>query len=474
MMESYKLYAGGQLHDTESYISVTDPAKGRVFARVCQADPSLVEQVIQDGMNAESAMKEMPVYHRAALLNQIADRIDTHQDELSILVCKESGKPIRYAQGEIQRTIQTYRIAAEECKRIPGEYLSLDWTRAGTGKEAWVKRFPVGLVAGISPFNFPLNLTAHKIAPALAAGNPIILKPSSKTPVSMLRLAELIVDLDIPRGGISIVPMSRRLGDLLVEDTRVKLLSFTGSPSVGWNMKKRAGKKKVILELGGNAGVYVGASADMNQAVNRCLGGAFAYSGQVCIHLQRIYVEQSVHKAFLNQFTSQVSQLQYGPSHEYETDISTMIDEDNAIRVESWVNEAVAEGAQILCGGTRQGGYYPPTVLTNTQLDMKVCSLEVFGPVVSVEAVPDLDEAVQRINYGRYGLQAGVFTNQLDEMDQAFDQLEVGGVVINDVPTFRVDHMPYGGVKDSGFGREGLKYAIEEMTEPKVLIKPKS
>ncbi|MBU2650811.1 MAG: aldehyde dehydrogenase family protein, partial [Bacteroidetes bacterium] len=349
----------------------------------------------------------------------------------------------------------------------------IDWTPAGTGKEGIVGYFPIGLVAGISPFNFPLNLAVHKIAPAIAAGCPIILKPSSNTPLSTLLLATIIDQTELPKGAVSILPMDRKTGNLMVTDERFKLLSFTGSPEVGWKMKEDAGKKKVILELGGNAGVIVSNSANLEKAVPKCVNGGFAYSGQVCIHTQRIYVQEDVFERFADMFVEQTRKLNAGDPENPETDISVMIDEENAKRVEVWVQEAIDDGAAILCGGKRKAAYFEPTVLTNTRFDMKVCSLEIFGPVVVIEKYRSFQDAVNEINKGRFGLQTGVFTNRIDEMNMAFHDLEVGGVIINDVPTFRVDHMPYGGVKDSGLGREGVKYAMMDMLEPKILVKDK-
>lgn len=472
MIIPYKIYAGGKFVESDTLDNVMNPSDNQVFAQVYRASPELLEKAIVSGLEAEKVMRELPVYVRSSVLNQLANGLKKYRDEFAGLIAMESGKPLKYALGEVDRAAQTYLIAAEECKRITGEYLRLDWTPAGEGKEAWIRRFPVGLVAGISPFNFPLNLTAHKIAPAIASGNPIILKPASKTSVSILRFAELIDETELPKGAVSILPLSRVLGDQLVTDERIKLLSFTGSPEVGWAMKARSGKKKVLLELGGNAGVYVGKTAEISHAVSRCVMGGFAFSGQVCIHVQRIYVERSVFDHFVSVFIEQTMELKYGKSIDLETDISVMIDEDNAKRVEEWVNDAIKQGAKLLCGGVRSGNYYPPTVLTNTKNEMKVCALEIFGPVVSIEPVDNLSSAICLINETRYGLQAGVFTNEIKEMNLAFNELEVGGVIINDVPTFRVDHMPYGGVKDSGLGREGVKYAIEEMTEPRLLVKP--
>jgi glyceraldehyde-3-phosphate dehydrogenase (NADP+) len=386
------------------------------------------------------------------------------------VLAQESGKPLIYAGAEIDRSSQTFLIAAEESKRLPKEYLSLDWTPGGKDKEGLVKYFPVGLVAGISPFNFPMNLAAHKIAPAIAAGCPIIVKPASATPLSTLELAKIIDETSLPKGALSIVPMDRTTGMKLVTDERFKLLTFTGSPEVGWKMKKDAGKKKVVLELGGNAGVIVCGSADIDFAVKRCIFGGFAYSGQICIHAQRIFVERKIFDEFLEKFVVSAQSLRFGDPLKPETQISVMIDEPNAKRVEDWVREAVSGGAKTVCGGKREGAFCDPTVLTNTKRSMKVNCLEVFGPVVTVEPYTTIQEAVHMVNDTNFGLQAGIFTHNMNEINYAFINLEVGGVIVNDVPTFRVDHMPYGGIKDSGLGREGLKYAILDMMEPKILV----
>jgi acyl-CoA reductase-like NAD-dependent aldehyde dehydrogenase len=349
----------------------------------------------------------------------------------------------------------------------------MEWTPSGEGKEGLLRYFPLGLVAGISPFNFPLNLAVHKIAPAIAAGCPIILKPSSSTPLSTLLLSRIIARTGLPGGAVSVLPMNRQTGNRLVTDNRFAMLSFTGSPEVGWNMKSDAGRKNVILELGGNAGVIVGPGADTGDAVKKCVKGGYAYSGQVCIHTQRIFVHESLYESFLENFVSEVKKLRNGNPLEPQTDISVMIDEANASRVENWVNEAIGDGAGLLCGGKRTKNYMEPTVLTNTNAKMKVCAEEVFGPVVSINAYKHFGDALNNINNSRYGLQAGLFTNSIDEMNLAFRKLQVGGIMINDVPGFRVDHMPYGGVKDSGDGREGVKYSIYNMLEPRLLVKNK-
>lgn len=473
LMSGTKFYCAGSFRKSDEKLQVKNPFNDTLISDVFLASEKDVEDAITAAQAVEEEMKNMPSFRRYEILRNIVDELELNQHHFAETLSLESGKPVRYALGEVKRSIQTFTVAAEECKRLPKEYIDIDWTAPGKGKEGLVKYFPVGIVAGISPFNFPLNLAVHKIAPAIAAGCPIILKPSSSTPLSTLKLAEIIDATNLPKGAVSILPAKRDTGNLLVTDPRIKLLSFTGSPEVGWKMKADAGKKKVILELGGNAGVIVTETADIHKAVQKCLVGAFAYSGQVCIHTQRIYVQDSVFDEFVKQFIPGTENLISGNPIDPETEISVMIDEANARRVKDWVKEAVEDGAEILSGGSRNGGYFEPTVITNTKSSMKVCALEIFGPVVILEKYTDFGNAIEQINEGRYGLQAGVFTNNISEMDQAFNKLEVGGVIINDTPTFRVDHMPYGGVKDSGLGREGVKYAIHDMMEARILVKNK-
>lgn len=470
-MQTYPIYAAGEFVTTKQELAVKNPHDGNMIARTWLADQQLLEKCIVAAQAVQTELREMPAHKRFSILRTISDRISENRQHLATVLCRESGKPMRYAFGEIDRAAQTFLVAGEETKRLPKEYLSLDWTPAGEKKEGLVKYFPVGLVAGIAPFNFPMNLAVHKIAPAIAAGCPIILKPASSTPLSTLELARIIDQTDLPKGAVSILPMSRVAGNQLVTDERFSLLSFTGSPEVGWEMKNNAGKKKVVLELGGNAGVIVAPSADIDHAIKQCLVGGFAYSGQVCIHAQRIFVHKSIFEKFTTQFTKLVSGLKAGNPEDSATDIGVMIDEDNAKRVEAWVNEAVAAGAKVLCGGKREQNFYLPTVLTHTTATMKVCSEEIFGPVVTLESYDNFSEAVAMINDTRFGLQAGVFTNDAREIDFSFNNIQTGGIIINDVPTFRVDHMPYGGIKDSGMGREGVKYAIYDMLEARILVK---
>jgi acyl-CoA reductase-like NAD-dependent aldehyde dehydrogenase len=470
-MEHFSIYCGGKFQETKTPLDVTNPFTREIFARTFLAGADELEVAILAAQKVQKEMKELPAYKKFNILRAISDAITNDRERLALLLCRESGKPMRYALGEIDRAAQTFLIAAEESKRLPKEYLSLDWTPAGEKREGIVNYFPVGIVAGIAPFNFPLNLAVHKIAPAIAAGCPIILKPASSTPLSTLELAKIIDKTDLPKGTVSILPMSREAGNQLVTDERFALLSFTGSPEVGWNMKKNSGKKKVVLELGGNAGVIVSKSADVETIVKKCLVGGFSYSGQVCIHAQRIFIQKEIFETFSELFIKGVAKLNRGNPELPETEISSMIDEENAKRVELWVNEAISAGAKVLCGGKREYTFYPATVLTNTDVSMKVNCEEVFGPVVILEPFETFDDAVVLLNNTRFGLQAGVFTNDISEMDKAFMGIEVGGVILNDVPTFRVDMMPYGGIKDSGLGREGVKYAIHDMMEAKILVK---
>jgi len=470
-MQTYDIYAGGSFLRTENILDILNPYSGEMVAKTFLAGSREIEKAIQAGMQAEKQMREMPLFQRYDILMSIAAAMKENREHLARILSMESAKPVIYAIAEIGRAIQTFTIAAEEAKRLPLEYLHLDWTLDSSNREALVRFFPVGLVAAISPFNFPMNLAVHKIAPALAAGCPVILKPATSTPLSTLELAKIIDKTMLPKGALSVLPASREIANQLVTDERIKLLSFTGSSAVGWKMKQNCGRKKIVLELGGNAGTIVTETSDLDQAVKRCLYGAFVFSGQVCIHAQRIYVHQDIAASFIKRFTDAALSLKSGNPLDSNTNISVMIDEENAIRVEKWVKEAIKEGANLLCGGKRKAAFYEPTILSNTRPDMKVCNEEVFGPVAIVEEYSNFKKAVAMVNDTGYGLQAGVFTNNIQEMDYAFQNIQVGGVIINDVPTFRADHMPYGGMKESGTGREGVKYAIAEMMEPKTLVK---
>ncbi len=470
-MESFQIYCGGRFIETDQILEIRNPFSGETVARTWLAADREFELALDAAGLAKLPMKRMPVFERYRILSFISRELENQKAEFAGLISLEAAKPLRYALVEVERSVQSFSVAAEECRRLPQEYLSLDWTPAGNSKEGLLRYYPLGIVAGISPFNFPLNLAVHKIAPAIASGCPIVLKPSSTTPLSILFLAKILDKSGLPPGAVSILPMDRKTGNQLVTDERISLLSFTGSPLVGWEMKKQAGRKKVVLELGGNAGVIISKGANLEVAATKCTGGGFSYSGQVCIHTQRIYVIQDLFEEFALKYVQKVLQLKKGDPLDPATEISVMIDLDNALRVESWVQEALAGGARLLCGGKRTGSYFEPTILTNTLESMQVCKAEVFGPVVILEPVKGFEEAVLKINSGNFGLQAGVFTDSIQEMNFAFSELEVGGVIINDVPGFRMDHMPYGGVKDSGSGREGIRYAMADMMEPRLMVK---
>ncbi len=471
-MVDYMLFCAGEFISSANKLEVTNKFTGEVFASTYLADEQIFEKAMQGALAARESCRNLSSFERSKALRFISEELEKNKEHLARVLCIESAKPFKSAISEIERSVQTFLVASEECKRLPKEYMSLDWTANGRNKEGLVNYFPIGIVAGIAPFNFPMNLAVHKIAPAIASGCPIILKPASATPLSTLELAKIINKSGLPKGAVSILPMTRKTGNLLVTDERVNLLSFTGSPLVGWELKKQSGKKKVVLELGGNAGVIVTDSVnDLDALVTKSLLGGFSYSGQICIHAQRFFVHESIFEKFLTLLTAKTKMLVKGDPLKPETEVSAMIDEENAIRVETWINEAVNSGALLISGGKRNNNFLEPTILTNTNTGMKVSAEEVFGPVICVEKFSTIEEAVKMINDTRFGLQCGVFTDKVSELDYCFKHLDVGGVIHNEMPTLRFDHMPYGGVKDSGLGREGVKYAIADMLEAKVLVK---
>lgn len=470
-MELFNPYIGGTFIEGGISHEIRNPYSNALVALASFADKDMTNEAIVKGVEAERRMRNLPAWKRAEVLHFIANELERNLKYHALLLSSESAKPMRYASAEITRAIQTFRIAAEESKRLYGELLRMDWTRSGEGREGIVRYFPIGLVAGISPFNFPLNLAVHKIAPAIASGCPIILKPSSITPLSTLALARIISQTDLPQGAVSILPTDRHLGNALVTDERIQLLSFTGSDTVGWKMKADVGKKKTVLELGGNAGVIIAQSVQLDSVIEACMLGAFSYSGQICIHAQRFFVHRTHYEACLDKMRNRALALCVGKPENQETEFSSMIDEPNAKRVKSWIDEAVSEGAELITGGEQQGTFVSPTILTNTNANMKVNAEEVFGPVITIEPYDDFEKAVEKINHTRFGLQAGVFTNDIREMDYAFSEIQAGGIILNQAPTLRFDHMPYGGLKDSGLGREGVRYAMQDMQEMKILIK---
>ncbi len=451
-------------------VEVKSPYDGAVVGRVFQGRRAHAEAAIAAAVKAFGTTRRLPAFERQRVLRQVAEGISKRKEEFARTLCQEAGKPIKAARTEVDRAIFTFTVAAEESTRIYGEYLPLDWQEYTAGRWGIVKRFPLGPIAGITPFNFPLNLVVHKVAPAIAAGCPMVLKPAPQTPLSSLLMAEVVQQTGWPDGGLNVLPLSNDDASVLVTDDRIKLISFTGSAAVGWQIKKNSGKKKVILELGGNAGVIIHSDADLDYAAGRCVAGAFGYAGQTCISVQRVLVQQSAYGKFVDLFLAGVKELCCGDPLDETTDVGPLIRESDAIRATEWIQEAVRGGARVLCGGGRKGSLLEPTVLTGTRPDMKVNCQEIFAPVVTVEPYVEFDEAIRLINSSPYGLQAGIFTRDAKLMFQAFEELEVGGLLAGDVPTFRIDHMPYGGIKDSGIGREGLRYAIEEMTEPKLMV----
>jgi glyceraldehyde-3-phosphate dehydrogenase (NADP+) len=449
---------------------VHDPFTGKVLAEVSQGSEADAEDAIESTAAATQPMGALPSHARFHLLQRIAGALYDRREEFARIMTGEAGKPITDARREVARAVQTFTIAAEEAKRIPGEVIPLDWTPGMDSHLGILRRVPIGPVLGITPFNFPLNLVAHKVAPALAAGNPILIKPAPQTPLTALLLAEVGLEAGVPPGGLNVLPCDNRVAERLVVDPRFKLLSFTGSAAVGWMLKAKCGKKKVVLELGGNAGVIVEQDADLDFAAQRCASGGFGYAGQTCISVQRIFVHHSVVDLFTTKLLLQVARLKGGDPNDESTVVGPLIDQHAAHRVEEWIGEAVAQGARVLLGGKRMGSVVEATVLTNVTPTMKVSCQEVFGPVVTVTPYRQFDEALEAMNRSEYGLQAGVFTQDVNKVFYAFRHLEVGAVLVNEIPTFRAEHMPYGGVKDSGLGREGLRISIEEMTEPRFLV----
>lgn len=430
----------------------------------------MVDAAIEGGLAVQASLRSQAPFERSAILRQISDLITERLGLIASLLSAEAGKPIKDARTEVERSALTFRLAAEEAERIGGEVLDLGINKASRGRLGITRRFPAGLVAGITPFNLPVSLSAHKLAPAMAVGCPIVLKVPSNAPLAMLEVAKIIDEAGVPAGSVSIMAMSNAVGDQLVTDGRFKVLSFTGSPRVGWSMKERAGKKRTLLELGGNAGVLVDVGADLAWAATRCATGGFKYAGQTCISVQRIYVHDDVYDEFLDLFVAATKKLRLGDPSSEETDIGPVINEASAQRVRDLIADATAQGGKILTGDAGEGNYIPPTILVDVPTTAAVCREEAFGPVVIVQRVDSFTSGLEQINDSTFGLQAGVFTTDVVRAFDAFNSLEVGGVMINDSPTYRVDHMPYGGVKDSGLGREGVRYAMHEMSEVRLLV----
>jgi len=468
-VKKYKMYLGGKWVDRKNRIEVTNPYSEKKVYDVAAASKDDYTKAIDLAEKAFEATREQPSYKREEVLLQIADGIEKNKKKFATAMATELGKSLKDSSTEVERAIGVFRAAAEEAKRMGGDVIDLDWNSGGEDRFGIVRRYPKGVLAGISPFNFPLNLVAHKIGPAIASGNTIVLKPASATPVSALLLAELIDKTDLPKGAVSVLPGSAKDSSPLLEDDRVKLVTFTGSAQVGWWIKQNAGKKDVVLELGGNAGVAVADDADLEWAAQRVTKGSFSSAGQSCISVQRVYVHEKVYDKFMKLLTANVKKLVVGDPLDPKTDIGAMVDQKAAEETLKTIEEAKKQGAKVALGGKLKGAQLMPTVLTNTTVKMKVCSEEAFAPIVNVMKYKSFEKVVDEINNTNYGLQAGIFTNRMKDIMYAFKYVEAGGVVINDVATYRADHQPYGGMKDSGMKREGIRYTIEDMTDIKIL-----
>lgn len=470
LQKQYPYYLANQPVQANSDLEVTDKFTGEIATRVALADANAIDQAITAAVDATPAFGAMPPYERQQVLQHCVDRFEERQEDLAYALCVEAGKPIKDSRGEVTRLIETFRIAAEESVRINGEVMNLEIGVRAKGYRGMYKRVPIGPCSFISPFNFPLNLAAHKIAPALAVGCPFVLKPASLTPIGALLIGEILAETDLPAGTFSILPCRRDGAELFTTDDRLKLLSFTGSPDVGWKLKRDAGKKKVVLELGGNAACVVDADADLEDAVARIVFGAFYQSGQSCIGVQRIIAHESVYEELKEKLIEATKALKSGDPKDDETFIGPMISEKEAERLEDWIESAVKAGGKVLCGGTRNGAILAATLLENVPKDQAICAEEAFGPVAVLSSFSNFSEALEAVNDSVFGLQAGIFTRDIYHMLNAWDRLDVGGVIINDVPSWRVDNMPYGGVKESGLGREGIRFAMEDMTEIRNLV----
>ncbi|MDF2683098.1 MAG: gabD [Brevibacillus sp.] len=466
------LYINGQWVETAQYKQLTSPFTGDFIAEVAQADEQVADEAIQAAKEAAKTMAKMPAHERAAILDRVVILMEERKEELARVLAMEAAKPVKTARGEIARTIQTYKFAAMEARQIHGETVPLDAAPGGEGRIAFTVRKPIGVVGAITPFNFPFNLVAHKVGPAIAAGNTVVLKPADQTPLSAIVLAEIFAEAGLPAGALNVIAgRGSIIGEKLVQDPRVAKITFTGSPQVGIAIKNKAGLKRVTLELGSNSGLIIDDGVEITkELIDRCILGAFSFSGQVCISIQRILVHASKFDEFAEKFTEAAQRLVIGDPLDEATDMSALIAPKEVARMEDWVSQAVARGAKILTGGKAiSERLYPPTILTDVPSDVSVSCQEVFGPLVTLSSFENLEEAIAAVNDSRYGLQAGIYTNNIKAAMHAAEELEVGGVMINDFPTFRVDNMPYGGVKESGFGREGVRYAVEEMTELKLI-----
>ena len=468
-MKEYRLFINGQWKESQQVREIKSPYDQAIVGKVHFAAKEQVEEALAAAHNAFQKTRRLSSYERSAVLEKISAGIRARREELARSITLQSGKIIRDARTEVDRAAVTFHFASEEANRQGGEVIPLDLIPRTEKRWGLVRRFPIGVVSAITPFNFPLNLVAHKVAPALAVGNTVVLRPASQVPATSILLGEIIQESGYPDGGFNVLPCGYKESEILLTADAVRKVTFTGSPAVGWEIKKKAYQKKVTLELGGNAAVIVEPDADLEFAIPRIVTGSFSYSGQICISIQRIFLHESIHDRLMPDFIGRTRKLKMGDPLDESTDIGPMINLEAARQTEEWIEEAVGMGARVVCGGKRHDAMFEPTVLENVKPDLRISWLEAFAPVVVISAYSDFEEALESVNYSIYGLQAGIFTNNLKKSFAAYEALEVGGVIINDIPTFRIDHMPYGGMKQSGFGREGIRYAIEEMTELKLL-----
>jgi len=468
-MKEYKLLINGKWEGSEETREILSPFNQEPVAKIHFARTSQMENAVTAAHEAFAKTKKISSFGRSQALEKISSEINREKEELARSIALSSGKTIKSSRIEVERAVNTFNIASEEAKRIGGEIIPLDLSVQTEERWGLVRHFPLGVIGAISPFNFPLNLVAHKVAPAFAAGNSVVLRPASQVSITSMLLGKIIQETDYPAGGINVVPSGYEAAEVLLNDERVKMLTFTGSPENGWELKKKAHKKKVTLELGGNAAVIVEPDANLDFALPRIVLGAFSYSGQICISIQRIFLHEQIYDRFMADFADATKKLKMGDPLEEDTDIGPMINLGAAEQTEEWLAEAVDSGARIIAGGKREGSMFEPTILENVKPELRISWLEAFAPVVVIYRYADFEEALKGVNYSIYGLQAGIFTGNLNKAFRAYEELDVGGVIVNDIPTFRIDHMPYGGMKESGFGREGLKYAIEEMTEMKLM-----
>lgn len=470
LAKAYPYYLASEAIFANQDLAITNKYTNEVATYAALADAQVIDQAIAAAQACQPLLNKMAPYERQDILNHCVKRFEERFDELAYALCIEAGKPIKDSRGEVTRLIDTFRIAAEESVRMHGEVINLEITPRAKGYTGMYKRVPIGPCSFISPFNFPLNLAAHKVAPAIATGCAFVLKPASRTPLGALIIGEILAETALPKGAFSILPCSRDGAGLFTTDDRFKLLSFTGSPQVGWELKAKAGKKPVVLELGGNAACVVDADSDLDDAIERIVFGAYYQSGQSCISVQRVIIHESIYAEFKQRYTEKVANLVHGDPLNEDTFIGPMISESEASRLHNWIQEAVAAGANLLCGGSRDGNMLQATLLENVPSDAALNTEEAFGPVSIISSFSDFDEALKEVNNSQFGLQAGIFTRDIYKAHKAWDELNVGGVVIGDVPSWRVDNMPYGGVKESGLGREGITFAMEDMTEIRLMV----